>query len=63
MSQGRPNLAENLPAKLRAIRKELREEYLEPHEKPWVIGFSGGKDSTILAHLVVECLLSISPED
>jgi DNA sulfur modification protein DndC len=63
MSQGRPNLAENLPAKLRAIRKELRDEYLEPHEKPWVIGFSGGKDSTILAHLVVECLLSISPED
>ena len=63
MSQGRPSLAENLPVKLRAIRKDLREEYLETHEKPWVIGFSGGKDSTILAHLVVECLLSISPED
>jgi DNA sulfur modification protein DndC len=50
-------------AKIKAIRRELKEEYLQPHTKPWIIGFSGGKDSTLLAQLVVECLLSISPDE
>ena len=36
--------AENFGAKLKIIRRELREEYLQPHDKPWIIGFSGGKD-------------------
>ena len=42
-----------------AIRREIAEEYAQPHEKPWIVGFSGGKDSTVVAHLVVEHLLSI----
>lgn len=53
---------DTLPDRLKAIRSEIRAEYLEPHEKPWIIGFSGGKDSTLLTHLVVETLLSISPD-
>ncbi len=53
---------DTLPERLRAIRSEIRAEYLEPHAKPWIIGFSGGKDSTLLAHLVVEVLLSVSPD-
>ena len=52
-----------LNAKLRAIRRELRNEYLLPHTKPWIIGFSGGKDSTLLAHLVVETLLGLPREE
>jgi DNA sulfur modification protein DndC len=47
---------------LNAIRRELRDEYLQSHDKPWIVGFSGGKDSTLLAHLVVECLLGIAPD-
>ncbi len=42
-----------------AIRREIAEEYAQPHEKRWIVGFSGGKDSTVVAHLVVEHLLSI----
>ena len=42
-----------------AIRKEIADEYAQPHAKPWIVGFSGGKDSTVVAHLVVEHLLSI----
>ena len=41
------------------IRKEVAEEYAQPHDKPWIVGFSGGKDSTLVAHLVVEHRLSI----
>jgi len=55
--------AEDFGAKLKAIRRELREEYLQPHAKPWIIGFSGGKDSTLLAHLTIECLLAIPPDE
>ena len=49
--------------KIKAIRRELREEYLQPHAKPWIVGFSGGKDSTLLVHLVLECLLAIPPDE
>ena len=48
--------------KLRASRRDIREEYLQLHDQPWIIGFSGGKDSTLLAHLVVEALLSVPPD-
>ena len=34
------------------IEAEILDEYLQPHEYPWVIGYSGGKDSTLVAHLV-----------
>ena len=53
---------ETLPERLRQIRRTIREEYLESHEKPWIVGFSGGKDSTLLLQLVIESILTISPE-
>lgn len=41
---------------------EVRDEYLsEAQAFPWIIGFSGGKDSTLVAHLVFAALLDISP--
>ena len=46
-----------------AIRQEIADEYAQPHAKPWIVGFSGGKDSTLVAHLVVEHLLSIPRSD
>ena len=36
---------DELLAKLKSIRRELRAEYLQPHDSPWIVGFSGGKDS------------------
>lgn len=41
------------------IRAEIAAEYAAEHDKPWIVGFSGGKDSTLVAHLVFEHLLSI----
>ena len=46
-------------ADLDSIRREIADEYGAPHNHPWVIGFSGGKDSTLVTHLVFEYLLSI----
>jgi DNA sulfur modification protein DndC len=45
------------------IRADLCDEYLQDHSFPWIVGFSGGKDSTLVAHLVFEMLLSLAPDD
>lgn len=52
-----------LQIKLRSIRRELRDEYLAAHAQPWIIGFSGGKDSTFLLHFVLEAIRSVAPKD
>jgi DNA sulfur modification protein DndC len=31
-------------------------------ERPWLVGFSGGKDSTMLAALVFDAVLSVPQE-
>jgi hypothetical protein len=49
----RPSPAVAYAAKLKGIRRELRDEYLQAHDKPWIVGFSGGKDSTLLARLAM----------
>lgn len=40
-------------------RQQIQQEYAELHNKPWIVGFSGGKDSTLVSHLVVEHLISL----
>ena len=52
---------DDLDAKLTGIREELRAEYFADLPHPWIVGFSGGKDSTLVAHLVFELLLNIAP--
>jgi DNA sulfur modification protein DndC len=51
------NSADNLIS----IRRAIAAEYAESHPYPWIIGFSGGKDSTVVTHLVFEHLLSLPP--
>ena len=58
-----PLLDEALARTLAAISADLRDEYLKPHGFPWIVGFSGGKDSTLVAHLVFDLLLSLAPDD
>ena len=42
--------------------EQIRSEYLSVQQNyPWIVGFSGGKDSTLVAHLVFEAMLSIAP--
>lgn len=48
---------------LRAIRADILDEYKQNHSYPWIIGYSGGKDSTLVTHLVFEMLMSLPPSE
>jgi DNA sulfur modification protein DndC len=49
---------------MEAVRAEIVAEYTDPrHNWPWIVGFSGGKDSTLLLQLVIEAVRSLPPED
>ncbi len=44
------------------IVESIKQEYLsEEQSHPWILGFSGGKDSTVVAHALFEALLSLPP--
>ena len=43
------------------IRDSLRTVYLAD-PRPWLIGFSGGKDSTMVASLIFEVVAAIAAE-
>ncbi len=47
--------------KVRNAIVALRDEYLRETPEAWVIGFSAGKDSTLVLHLVFEMLLELAP--
>ena len=48
-------------AAFEGIRAELLDEYRQNHDSPWIIGYSGGKDSTLVAHFVFEMLMRLPP--
>jgi len=54
-------MAYALADKLAQTLAELKDEYLAGHHMSWILAYSAGKDSTLLAHLVVEMLLSLPP--
>lgn len=43
------------------IKAEMKEVYLHDN-RPWIIGYSGGKDSTTVVQLAYEMLLELAPE-
>ena len=53
-----------LPNRILSIIEELIDQYLEKdrYNRPWIIGFSGGKDSTVLLTLVWLALQKIREE-
>ncbi len=47
---------------LRSIRRVIAAEYLKRHSDPWIVAYSGGKDSTLLLQLVWGMLADLLPE-
>lgn len=54
----RPELAEKFERLIRTISRR----YQAPDVRPWIVGFSGGKDSTLLLHLVFEAIRATPPK-
>ena len=50
---------DNVAQRLDTIKKVICSEYTKQHSTPWIVAYSGGKDSTLLLHLVWEVLLSL----
>ena len=53
--------SETIDQQVRDIRLQVVDEYSQEHSAPWIIGYSGGKDSTLVTHLVFEMLLELPP--
>ena len=51
-----------LPKRLNAIRHVLLKEYRKKHRYPWIVAYSGGKDSTLLLQLVWEVVAGLPAE-
>ena len=50
--------------KIGYITKEIIDQYLHDENKtrPWIVGFSGGKDSTVVLQLIWNALLEIDKD-
>lgn len=59
---GKPNDQNKIRAIWSDVLLDIRDEYLSRDQNhPWVIGFSGGKDSTVVTHGIFEAILAIPP--
>lgn len=52
------NYMDQLNRKITIVKERLKDEFLMD-TRPWVVTFSGGKDSTTVLHLVIEMLLEM----
>ncbi len=53
----------NVIERFEATKNVIRTEYLRKHLDPWVVAYSGGKDSTLLLQLTWEVLASLPKSD
>ena len=57
------NRLATLPARLDQIKDAVRREYRRKHSHPWIVAYSGGKDSTLLLQLVWEVVADLPPAE
>ncbi|WOO88071.1 DNA phosphorothioation system sulfurtransferase DndC [Mollicutes bacterium LVI A0039] len=55
-------LKRNKNSVINDIKDDIRNVYLETKNTPWIIGYSGGKDSTTVLQLTIEVLLALQKE-
>ncbi|WP_420616405.1 DNA phosphorothioation system sulfurtransferase DndC [Candidatus Palauibacter sp.] len=57
-----PTSVGTLPNRIEAVKDVIRSEYQETHRYPWLVAYSGGKDSTLLLQLVWEVIADLPPD-
>lgn len=51
----------NIDSRVKRAKDKIKEIYLRDN-LPWVIGYSGGKDSTCTAQIIIDSILDLSDE-
>ena len=59
--EGVDGLRPGLGERLSSISEILRREYCRKHQYPWLVAYSGGKDSTLLLQAVWETVAALQP--
>ncbi len=54
---------DDVVTRLNAVRAVLSAEYRKRHDDPWIVAYSGGKDSTLLLQLVWETVAALPPPE
>ena len=49
----------DVPARLAAVRETMHAEFTREHAEPWIVAYSGGKDSTLLLQLAWEIAAAV----
>ncbi|HLT00344.1 MAG TPA: hypothetical protein VK005_02530, partial [Acholeplasma sp.] len=52
----------NLLNKVNTVKEQIRTLYLDEDKYPWIVGYSGGKDSSLVTQLVFETLIELKKE-
>ena len=63
MNRAMTSNVRDVVVRLNAVREVMLAEYRKRHNNPWIVAYSGGKDSTLLLHLTWEIMLSLPPEE
>ncbi len=58
---GTPEAIAHTKQRVEEVVERLHERYTSGDDRPWIVGFSGGKDSTLLLHGVYEAVLRTAP--
>ena len=58
-----PSRLPTLPARLGRVKEVLHREYRRKHKHPWIVAYSGGKDSTLLLQLVWEVIADLPSDE
>lgn len=53
---------DTLAARFATVRETMRAHYAKQHADPWIVAYSGGKDSTLLLHLTWDVLVGVHPQ-
>lgn len=61
LETGSPEAIEFTHKRVGAVIAKLAERYSASDGRPWIVGFSGGKDSTLLLHCVYQAVLDTAP--